>query len=75
MPVNYHHGESNNANIIYTFDQVVNTMRHSSNKHDAIRTIQNTQIQGTNTKIGTQYAHALYDRYVEYNGYECGRHR
>ena len=50
-------------------------MRHSSNKHDAIRTIQNTQIQGTNTKIGTQYAHALYDRYVEYNGYGCGRHR
>ena len=77
MPINYNnYGNGNNPNIIGTYNNVVDTMRYSSNKNDAIRNLKNTTIQGTNVKIGEKYAHSIYNTYSKYNGYSgSGRYR
>ena len=75
MPLNSKYGEKSYSNVIHTFNDVVNTIRHSTNKYDAIRTLKNTNIKGTNVKIGEQYAHKIYDKYIQYNGLTSSRKR
>ncbi len=67
MPINHNYG-GNSSDMIHTFNNVINTNRHSPNRNSAIQTIKNTYIPGTNTKFGSQGANIVYDKYVERNG-------
>ncbi len=68
MPINYsNYGKY--PNTVGTYDKVIDTMRHSSNKNDAIRSLKNITIQNTNVQIGEKYAHSIYDSYSKYHGY------
>lgn len=74
MPLNSHqYTNGTNTNVTNTFDKVVDTLRHTSNKNDAIRQLKEMKIQGTNYQIGKSYAHQIYNSYVEYNGYSRRR--
>ncbi len=75
MPINFNYDQNSYSNIISTYNSAIDTMRQASNKNDAIRTLKNTNIKGTNVKIGEEGAHQIYNKYSEYNGYSNGRHR
>ncbi len=75
MPLNSKYGDNNYSNVISTFNDVVTTIRYSNNKNDAIRTLKNTTIKGTDVKIGEQYAHEIYNKYAQYNGNTSARRK
>lgn len=71
MPINYsNYGNSSNyPNTIGTYNRVIDTMRQTTNKNDAIRSLKDITIQNTDVKIGEKYAHQIYNSYTKYNGY------
>lgn len=75
MPFNYNNNTSYNTDMLDTFNNTMYAIRHSNNKNDAIKTLSNTKINGSNIKLGNQTAHQIYDKYVEYNGHGSGRNR
>ena len=68
MPLNSRYRENDYAKVISTYNSVIDTIRHSTNKNDAIRSLKDTTIEGTNIKIGQKYSHQIYNKYTEYNG-------
>ena len=70
MPLNYRNDTENSIN---TFNNVVQIVRYSNNKYDAIKSLKDTTINGTDIKIGETCAHQIYNKYVEYNGNCIGR--
>jgi len=57
---------SNDDNL-RTYEQVINTIKHSSNKNDAVRSLSDITISGSECRIGRDYASRMYDTYREYN--------
>jgi len=63
----------NNANarelrMVNTYNQIVDIIRSSNTKSDAIKMIKNVRIGGDGEKVGEKYANKIYDKYVRHNG-------
>lgn len=74
MPLNYNYDGQYNSNLLGTFNETTQIIRHSTNKNDAIRTLSNVKIKGSSTKIGNKTAHDLYNKYQEYTGHSNRRY-
>lgn len=56
------------SSIVKSCDSAISAIRYSSNKNDAIKTLQKLKIEGTNVTYGDNTAHKIYDIYSKYNG-------
>jgi len=68
-------GKNDYSNAMTTCQDVISSIRSATNKNDAIRDLQNMKIGDTDTAIGSECAHKIYDTYSKYRGGGYRRNR
>jgi len=74
MPKKY---TSNNTNDTYsrTYEDIIGIITNSTNKNDAIKSLSDLEIYGTNVKFDSEGAHKIYDTYKTYNASSTPKRR